>query len=90
MEAHKPMESEPVLYDRKATRQPARLSVNSDLLNKARELGLDLDALLERALALELHRRTREAWLEENREAVEAYNDLVARDGVFSTGLRSF
>ncbi|HEY9422455.1 MAG TPA: type II toxin-antitoxin system CcdA family antitoxin [Thermoanaerobaculia bacterium] len=90
MEAHKPTESEPVLYDREAVRKPASLSVNSDLLKKARELGVDLEAILEKALALELHRRRREAWLEENREAIKAYNDLVARDGVFSTGLRSF
>lgn len=31
-----------------------------------------------------------EDWLEENREAIEAYNELVARDGVFSTGSRDF
>lgn len=90
MEDHRSTAGEPVLYDREASRQPARLSVNSDLLEKARKLGVDLDALLEKALALELHRRKREAWLEEHREAIEAYNDLVARDGVFSAGLRSF
>lgn len=78
------------LFDREATRKPTRLRVNSDLLEKARELGVDLAALLEDALALEVRRRQREAWLEENREAIESYNELVARDGVFSAGLRSF
>jgi post-segregation antitoxin (ccd killing protein) len=42
------------------------------------------------ALALEVHRRLRETWLEENREAIETYNELVAQHGVFSTGLRGF
>lgn len=36
--------------------------------------------------ALELHRRRREAWLEENREAIEAYNEHVRQHGVFSAG----
>ena len=35
-------------------------------------------------------RKQRETWLEENREAIEAYNELVAHHGVFSTGLRGF
>src|SRR5688572_20216133 len=34
--------------------------------------------------------QTRAAWLRRNRAALEAYNDHVERDGVFSEGLRSF
>jgi post-segregation antitoxin (ccd killing protein) len=29
-------------------------------------------------------------WLEENREAIEAYNEHVKQRGVFSAGLRGF
>ena len=36
----------------------------------------------------EVHRRRREAWLEENREAIEAYNEFVRKYGVFSAGFR--
>ena len=64
--------------------------MNSDFLEKAHELGVDLATTLEDALALEVYRRQREAWLEGNREAIEAYNELVATHGVFSTGLRGF
>ena len=88
MEAHKPAAH--AFYDREATKKPTSLRVNGDLLEKARELGVDLDDTLEEALALEVHRRQREAWLEENREAIEAYNEHVAQHGVFSTGLRGF
>lgn len=84
MQAHK------LLYDREATKEPTKLSVNSDLLEKARELGVDLTTTLEEALASEVHKRQREAWLAENREAIEAYNEHVAQHGVFSAGLRSF
>jgi antitoxin CcdA len=34
--------------------------------------------------------RQRELWLEENREAIQAYNEHVAQHGVFSTGRRGF
>jgi len=40
----------------------------------------------EEALASEAHR----LWLEENREAIEAYNEHVKQHGVFSAGLRDF
>jgi antitoxin CcdA len=79
-----------VLYEREASKQPTNLSVNSDLLEKARELGVDLATTLEEALALQVQRRQRAAWLEENREAIEAYNEHVAQHGVFSAGLRGF
>jgi antitoxin CcdA len=90
MEAHKRAINGHILYDREAPRKPTRLSVNSDLVEKARELGVDLAATLEDALALEVHKGQRETWLEENREGIEAYNELVTQHGVFSTGLRGF
>ena len=64
--------------------------MNGDLLEKAHELGVDVATTLEEALASEVHKRQREAWLAENREAIDAYNELVTRDGVFSAGLRGF
>lgn len=84
MEAHK------LLYDREAAKEPTKLSVNSDLLEKARGLGVDLTTTLEEALASEVHKRQREVWLAENREAIEVYNEHVAQHGVFSAGLRGF
>lgn len=89
MEAHRLPTSHPV-YDREATKKPMKLSVNGDLLEKARELGVDLATILEDALVLEVHKRQREAWLQENREAIKAYNEHVAQHGVFSAGLRGF
>lgn len=90
MEAQKPAAHSHALYDRTASRKPTNLSVNSDLLERAQALGVDVANTLEEALASEVYKRQREAWLAENREAIDAYNELVARDGVFSTGLRGF
>jgi antitoxin CcdA len=89
MQAHKASDPSD-LYDPEAVKKPTRLSVNSDLLRKAGELGIDLSATLEEALAAQVRNRQRETWLAENREAIAAYNEHVARNGVWSEGLRSF
>ena len=73
-----------------AQKTSTRLDVNSDLLEKARELGINLSATLEEALAAEVSVRARERWRDENREAIQAYNEHVAQHGVFSAGLRGF
>lgn len=77
-------------YDRAAPKKAVNLSVNSDLLGQAREAGVKLSALLERALEAETRRIRQAQWREENRAAIDAYNEHVERDGVFSDGLRSF
>jgi antitoxin CcdA len=73
-----------------ATKTATRLRVNSDLLKKAHELGIDPSAALEVALTEAITKKQGDAWREENREAIEAYNELIAEHGVFSRGLRSF
>ena len=37
-----------------------------------------------------VRRKERDAWLERNRAAIEAYNERVEREGVFSDRLRTF
>ena len=79
-----------ITYDTRAPKRPANLSVNGDLLNKARELDINLSATFELALAAALREKQRTQWLAENRTAIEAYNGHVEKHGVFSDGLRSF
>ncbi|MEK1939468.1 MAG: type II toxin-antitoxin system CcdA family antitoxin [Pseudomonas sp.] len=77
-------------YNPNAPKRSANLSVNSDLLDKAKESGINLSATLEQALAEALKNKQREQWLTENRAAINAYNDHVEIHGVFSDELRSF
>lgn len=65
-------------------KKAVNLSVDADLLGAARKQGLNLSALFERALAQEQARR----WLEENRDAIDASNDDVRQNGMWSDGLR--
>ncbi len=77
-------------YDHNAPKKPTNLSINSDLLRKAKELDINLSAALEQALAEVVRKRQRERWLAANQEAIDAYNQQVQDHGVFSDGLRRF
>ena len=79
-----------LVYDDTAPKKATNLSINSDLLRKARELDINLSSALEQALEQIVKRRLCEQWLEENRAAIESYNEYVDQKGVFSDGVRGF
>ena len=75
----------------KAARKVAtNLSVRADVVKEARALGLNLSEVFEAAVRDAVRRKRQEAWLEENRDAIESYNAAVARDGMFSDEWRKF
>jgi antitoxin CcdA len=76
-------------YDTQGPKRAANLSINADLLRKARELDINLSATLEQALVEALRKRMRDQWVAENQAAIEVYNAHVDEQGVFSDGLRS-
>lgn len=78
------------LFDTQAPKKPVNLSVNSDLLAKARELNINLSAALEEALTKQLKQKQRELWRKQNAKAIKAYNRFVEKQGVFSDELRSY
>ena len=84
------MEEQRLTFNRNAPKKAVNLSINSDLLQQARAVGLNLSQTLERALEQKTRELKSQRWLEENREGLKAYNDHVDRDGVFSNGLRTF
>lgn len=71
-------------------KKATNLSVDDILLEQARRLKLNLSQVFEAGLAEAIRQRRREEWLRKNRSALEAYNEHVEKDGVFSDGLRSF
>ena len=74
-------------YGRK---KAANLSVDRELLERARDLKLNLSKVFEAGLNEAVRQRHREAWLLRNRAALDAYNKHIEKDGAFSEGLRSF
>jgi antitoxin CcdA len=71
-------------------KKATNLSIDNDLLARARHLKINLSQVVETGLAEAIRRHERAQWLEKNRAALDAYNDHVERQGVFSDGLRSF
>jgi antitoxin CcdA len=78
------------LYDRTAPKKPTNLTVNSDLLIKAKDLQINISAVLESALEEALKQKKRQDWIEENSESMDGYNKVINDFGIFSDGLRTF
>jgi antitoxin CcdA len=73
------------------------IELDAESIAAAEAAGIDLSQLLVEALRrrlpnlhaaerAELDRR----WQEENRQAIEAYNEMIEEHGLFSEGMRTF
>lgn len=71
-------------------KRATNVSINQRLLEEAKALEINLSATLERALEAEVRARKRAKWLEDNREAIAAYNARIERDGMLSDHVRAF
>ena len=69
--------------DRSAPKKPVNVSIDSDLLQQARELKVNLSKALEGRLAEIVREERARRWQEDNREAIEAYNRFVDKHGLF-------
>ena len=77
-------------YDVDGLRKAANLSVDSDLLRRARTLNLNLSQLLEARLAEIIRQAHGEQWPAKNRAALEDYNARIECGGAFGGDLRLF
>ena len=71
-------------------KKSTNLSINSDLLRRARAHKINLSRTLEERLTEILRQEERQAWRLENADAINDYNARIENNGVFSDGLRSF
>jgi antitoxin CcdA len=76
------------IYDQNAPKKPTNLTVNSDLLIKARDLKINLSATLESALETQVRDSAREKWLKDNKKAIASLNELSENNGLFSDSYR--
>ncbi len=73
-----------------APKRPVNLSLNSGVLDAARELGMNVSATVDALLTEEVRRRYWERWNVENKEAIEHYNARIQREGLPLARYRSF
>ena len=78
------------LYDMSAPKKATNVSLNSDLLAKARDLKVNLSATLEQALSNKLKEVEAQKWKHDNKAAVQAYNEFVSEYGNLSDEYREF
>lgn len=72
------------LYDETAVKKPTNVSLNADLLAKARAENINISATLEQALLEKLKQKARDNWLNQNRSAINAMNEFTDKQGLFS------
>jgi antitoxin CcdA len=73
-----------------APKRPTNLSLNSKVLDLAKELGINLSQTVDALLEEEVRRRLRERWLERNRAAIDAYNARIEKEGTFSQQIQKW
>lgn len=73
-----------------APKKATNLSLNSKVLEAAREMGMNVSQTVDELLAAEVKRRYWERWNEDNKEAIAEYNARIAREGLPLAKYRSF
>jgi len=73
-----------------SSKKATNVSVNAELLAKAKSLNINLSATLEAALKEQVRLKEQAQWLKENDEAIQAYNAFVEKNGSFSDSVRKF
>ena len=66
------------------------MTLPETLLRDAREIGINLTQACERGLAQAVAEKRWQRWLEENRDAMDAWNGHVAQHGLPLAAYRRF
>ena len=73
-----------------APKKATNLSLNSKVLETARELGMNVSQTVDTLLAAEVRRCYWQKWNEENKDAVAEYNARIASEGLPLAKYRTF
>jgi antitoxin CcdA len=73
-----------------APKRAINLSLNSKVLDMAKEMGLNISQTVDGLLQAEVTRLYWERWQHDNAEAIAHYNARIEREGLFSDKHRTF
>jgi len=71
-----------MLHFDNAPKKATNLSLNSRVLEAAREMGINISQTVDTLLAQEVKRRYWEKWNDDNKGAIDAYNLRVEEHGL--------
>lgn len=74
----------------KTSRRAVNLSLDAEVLEQARAMGMNISATVDALLAEEVRKRYWERWNADNKEAIEHYNARIAREGLPLARYRTF
>ncbi len=77
-------------FDPDAPRKAANLTLNSELLDLARKMKINVSRACERGLELQIAEARARQWREDNKDAITASNDYVRRHGLPLAKYRRF
>lgn len=78
------------IYNKDAKKKATNISINSELLEKAKKYKINISANVEKTLEELIKQHEIQNWEKENKKAIEHYNKRISENGAFSDGLRSF
>ena len=64
------------------TKRATNVSIRSDVIADARELGINLSEACEKGVVAEISVKRGERWLEENMDAIRAWNAWTEENGL--------
>lgn len=73
-----------------APKKPTNLTLNTRVLEMAREMGMNISQTVDELLAAEVQRRYWERWNEDNKQAIAEYNARIASEDLPLAKYRSF
>ena len=79
-----------MLHFNNAPKRAANLSLNSKVLETAKDLGMNISQTVDTLLAREVERRYWVQWNERNKDAIAAYNERIATHGLPLAKYRTF
>ena len=71
-----------LVYDVTAPKKATNISINSDLIKKAKAYKINLSKTLEQELDNLIRQRAEEEWLKNNAQAIEQYNKRIKTKGI--------
>lgn len=75
---------------RHSAKRRLNVTVRGELIDRARRAGLNLSRVFEESLIQRLREEEGRRWLDENRDAIAAYNARLERDGPWNKDLTRF
>ena len=79
-----------MVYNKEAKKKNTNLSINSDLLQKAKDNNINLSSTLEKTLENKLRDKEIQKWQNSNKDAIESYNQAIEKRGLFGNNFGRF